>query len=149
MISGSILNIPPIPAVLIREAMESKNPENYLGVVRGVTNWKLPEWVVQWLNDHVYKGLWQIQEYSGDFKLHIDNTTTDIRFMFMLSLGGENVETVFYDTDGITELHRLRYELHKWGIIRTSMPHEVVGMEEGLVRTCITAPLLSTPWTNG
>lgn len=144
---GTVLGIAPIPELLLARVRDYKALE-YESFTRGIDCYKIPQILMTYLNANVYEGTWSIQAFHKDLPIHIDKTTTDVRFMYMLELGGENVTTSFYNAAEDSIIQTVKYEKDKWNIIRTSLPHSVDGMEPGHSRVCITAPLLSTPWIN-
>lgn len=131
------LDIPPIPNHLIKSSFEEIR-KTCLAVYEG--DQLLPDVYTAWINvnDELVSFLSQhfgegkasavYQVIGPDIHIHKDigrNTACN----FIVAPGGEDVETVWYDEDKTTVLHREVLLPYKWHKIDVTYNHTVVGIQ--------------------
>jgi hypothetical protein len=99
-------------------------------------NKEINEWCQKNICDEIY---FAFQIIRGDLPAHKD-LGTKTKFCYLLSLGGDNVITSFYD-DQKNILESVKFELHRWHILKVDSYHGVQGMEPGKTRFSITGQI--------
>ena len=96
----------------------------------------------QWIRDTFkcqYYANYQV--LIGNNPIHVDLQhfpgARIIAFNYLLDQGGNNVITSVYDKEH-TVLQSECIELHRWHMLRTSMPHNVMGVEPGRIRVALS-----------
>ena len=76
---------------------------------------------------------------SKPLPLHIDAGTPEYKYNYVIQLGGDNVETIWYDSmnDSRSTLHKVICDANKWYSICNGIPHTVTGLTS--TRIIVTA----------
>jgi len=95
----------------------------------------------EWCQQHICKEIyWACQFATGDLPKHIDRPT-NIKFVYLLDTGGDQVYTKFWSEDGNTLLSQYLVPLHQWCIIKVNSLHSPEGMADNSVRFSITGKI--------
>ena len=142
------LSLPPLPDNLISEI--SLDPADYTLRAHGPGN--LETYI--WTDDHNKKlDAWCKQNICPDMyfafqilhtsnNIHKDNGTT-VKLNYVMSTGGSNVLTEFYDDDKTTLLDSYHIEPHRWHILKVNTYHRVINLEPGQFRFAVTSRIFS------
>jgi hypothetical protein len=94
-----------------------------------------------WCQENICKEMyWAFQIIRADMPIHKDKGTKT-KFCYLLDLGGDNVETKFYDDDKTTVVDSVVLKSHKWHILNVDSFHNVVGIEPDKTRFSITGKI--------
>jgi hypothetical protein len=135
------LNLPKIPDELEKLAVDvlSQNEnmnlnelDNYKWTEASKT--ELSKWCYHNISPSLY---WGVQVMSGDLGWHWDEPTT-VKITYIFQTGGNNVETVFYDTLCKTVLQSIIIEPKRWHILNVKEMHTVRGIQPGKLRISLT-----------
>lgn len=136
------VNLPKLPEELI--AGINKNFDEYEVKVQADTytwsnsfNQDINAWCRNNICDNMY---WGFQIIRGDLATHVDRET-EIKFIYLLDTGGDNVVTSFYKEDNATVVDSVVLEPHRWHILKVDIPHGVTGVEYGRTRFSITGKI--------
>ena len=142
------LSLPPLPPELT--ASISLNPQDYSCKAIGPGN--LDTYI--WTNDHNQElDAWCKQNICPDMyfafqilhtsnNIHKDNGTKT-KLNYVLSTGGDNVITEFYDDDKTTLLDSYHIEPHRWHILKVDTYHRVINLEPNQYRFAVTSRIFS------
>ena len=134
------INLPRIPEELISEL--SMDINQYVNKNRPVQNYIWSDTknqkINQWCKDNICKDMyWGFQLMSGDLLIHKDRETKT-KFNYLISQGGTDVITTFFNEDKSTEVYKENIPMYSWHIFKADSYHGVTGVEPGQVRFSIT-----------
>jgi hypothetical protein len=136
------LNLPKIPQYvvdsLIRDVKQHRDYHNSsihgdAYVWSDLSTELLNTWCRENISDEMYYGL---QLMSDDVPVHKD-VGTKTKINYVIDTGGPNVETGFYDSDGITQLASYCIEGGRWHIFKADTHHNVRNIET--IRISVTS----------
>jgi len=136
------VNLPKIPQNIIdRLPMDVEKYPKKLSLHK--YNWsdEHNEEINEWCQQHICKEIyWACQFATGDLPKHIDRPT-NIKFVYLLDTGGDQVYTKFWSEDGNTLLSQYLVPLHQWCIIKVNSLHSLEGMADNSVRFAVTGKI--------
>ena len=80
------------------------------------------------------------QFMTGVSNLHKDSNSK-IKLNYIITTGGPDVFTEFYDDTKETKLMRYQIETHRWHLFKADVFHQVLGIEPNNFRFAITAKI--------
>jgi hypothetical protein len=136
------INLPEVP-----QAILDSLPRDFSLYKKKVTydtaNWtdefntELDKWAKEHVSQDIYFAL---QIMTGDVVKHTD-FGTQIKFIYLLQPGGENVYTRFWSDDHSTLLDEYLLPCNQWHILKADSVHSVEGVEPGATRWSITGKI--------
>lgn len=145
------LNFPKIPMGIIDNL--SKDYQNYS------TQWAVPEIykltntdskeLDDWCKKNICETVdWKFQIITGNTDIHRDHRPygkgvepefPEIKFVYQLSIGGDNVLTEIYNQEDneFILVETYKFELHKWYLFNVRRWHRVIGLEPNSVRFAV------------
>jgi hypothetical protein len=133
--------LPPVPVDIINAI--KLDPNHYTKKESGVTyrwtdqdNAELNQWGQKHICDEMYFAL---QFFEKPNTLHKD-TGTHTKLNYVISPGGPNILTEFYDDDRTTQLASYHIEPLRWHVLKADTFHRITGdFTPGQIRFSITA----------
>jgi hypothetical protein len=136
------LNLPPIPQYLVDQF--DCNPEMHrqsqTSQVYGPYIWSNhgTDAINQWCQENICAEMYfACQIITGDLATHKD-IGTKIKLTYIVSNGGDNVVTNFYDDDQTTLLASYVIESNRWHILKADTYHQVSNIQPDQIRISIT-----------
>lgn len=132
------LNLPQIPEDIIKNL--NYNFEEYDQRTRQLDTYLWSDSFSDELNIWCKKNIcedmyWGFQIISGNLPIHKD-VGTEIKLIYLLQLGGDNVLTNFYEDDKITISDSYNIQANRWHILQANRYHSVENVES--VRFSVT-----------
>lgn len=134
------INLPKIPTDLIKElpADLSVYTNKALSFPNYIWSETFNQKINQWCKENICPDMyWGFQIITGDLLQHKDNGTKT-KFNYLISTGGDQVITTFYDDDQTTVLYEEHIPAESWHIFKADSFHDVKGINKGAVRFCVT-----------
>ena len=133
------LNFPPIPQDIIDNL--TLEFEQYQKQTNNPANWWWSDSFNQEINEWCQKNIcadmyFAFQHAIGGLPIHKD--TSKIKLNYVLSTGGSDVITSFYDEDKTTVLNSYCIEPQRWHLIKVDVYHGVTNAEPGQYRFSVT-----------
>ena len=113
----------------------SSNPDTYFWTDEH--NQEINQWGKKNICDELY---FAFQFMTGFSQLHKDSDSKT-KINYLITLGGSNVVTEFYDDTKETKLMEYRIEANRWHLFKADVFHQVSGIEPGNFRFAITAKI--------
>jgi hypothetical protein len=131
------LNLPAIPdhivnAISTRSADYVFAPGSYW---TDQHNQQLNNWCQQHICADMY---FAFQCFEQDVELHRD-VDTQIKLNYIITTGGDQVVTEFYQDDATTCLDQVIIQPNRWHVFRANMLHRVCNIQPNQTRFAVTA----------
>lgn len=138
------VNLPPIPNEIVSNLNQNFNEyQDQAGSRVGSHffwsnnfNHEINDWGQANINSNLYFGFLIA---TKDAQKHVDKDTL-IKINYVISTGGSNVLTRFFDLNG-NVVKEYQVEPNRWHIFDASVPHEVINIEPGQTRFLVTAKI--------
>jgi len=98
-------------------------------------NEKINVWGQQNICPDMY---YAFQLMTGPLPIHKDRITKT-KLNYIVSTGGDNIMTTFYDEDRTTELASYNIPINKWHLFKADTYHSVGDLAPGQIRLAVTA----------
>ena len=79
-------------------------------------------------------------QLTTNLDVHVD-VGSDVKLIYFVDTGGDNVFTEFYSNDGKKLLQSIQLVSHKWYALKTSINHSVRGVDKSRTRFSIVGRL--------
>jgi hypothetical protein len=93
-----------------------------------------------WCQNNVCKDIRFYFQLTTNLDIHVD-AGSDVKLIYFVDTGGDNVFTEFYSNDGKKLLQSIQLVSHKWYALKTSINHSVRGVDKSRTRFSIVGRL--------
>lgn len=138
------VNFPPLPQHILDSIVldVTQYPNQVLGRSGPNSNYRASsnfnEQVNQWCQENICSSIaWFFQWSLGDLLIHKD-AVPKTRINYLITPGGNNVLTEFFNDDKTTKTASYCIEPHRWHILKVDSYHRVVNVEPPAVRFSIS-----------
>lgn len=130
------LNLPELPKHIVDTV--SLQRQDYEFGAGGYWTDQHNQLINQWCQQHICSSAYfAFQCFVNDVDLHRDSGT-QVKLNYVLSTGGDQVYTEFYNDDGVTQIDKIIIEPRRWHLFQANVLHRVSGIEPGHTRFAIT-----------